>query len=320
MRAGKLTSEELNSVVLNKIESGRKEVVLSAALSEDCAAISCEDVLLLTTDPITATGRGAGRLAIDVCANDVAAGGGEPFCCLLTIIAPIDATTAEVAEVMNEATARAKALNVDIVGGHTEFSDAVNRTVVSCTMVGRCKRIVRTAGSRLGDSLVLTKTAGIEGTYVLAHDYADRLNLTAEEREEAAGYVDKLSVLTEGRIATDYAHAMHDVTEGGVLGAACEMSESAGLGVELYLDKIPVAALTKKVCDGLGIDVYGLLSSGSMLIATDDAEGLIVALTKAGVAATEIGRLTNGARVAITKDGEINLAVTADEIYKAGRV
>ena len=40
------------------------------------------------------------------------------------------------------------------------------------------------------------------------------------------------------------ANAMHDVTEGGILGAWWEVATWSGLGVEVYADKIPVLDCT----------------------------------------------------------------------------
>ena len=158
MRIGKLTSSELQKYVFDKTVAKNPEILQSAGLAEDCAALRTPKILLLTTDPITATGNNAGRLAITVSANDVAVSGGTPLCCLLTIIAPTTASAEDVGKFMKEAHETAEALGVDIVGGHTEFSEAVNRMVVSCTMLGTTRRVVKSSGAKAGDSIVMTKS------------------------------------------------------------------------------------------------------------------------------------------------------------------
>ena len=70
---------------------------------------------------------------------------------------------------------------------------------------------------------------------------------------------------------------MHDITEGGVFGAAWEMAEASGCGMVLYPEKVLMHPITKKICQKFGIDPYRLISSGSMLIACDDGEGRDVA-------------------------------------------
>lgn len=100
MRIGKLTSSELQKYVFDKTVAKNPEILQSAGLAEDCAALRTPKILLLTTDPITATGNNAGRLAITVSANDVAVSGGTPLCCLLTIIAPTTASAEDVGKFM----------------------------------------------------------------------------------------------------------------------------------------------------------------------------------------------------------------------------
>ena len=86
------------------------------------------------------------------------------------------------------------------------------------------------------------------------------------------------------------ASAMHDVTEGGILGAAWEMAYVGRCGVRLNLSAIPVLPCTRAICDALKIDPLRLVSSGSMLIACTDGSALVSALAAAGISAACIGR------------------------------
>ena len=63
---------------------------------------------------------------------------------------------------------------------------------------------------------------------------------------------------------------MHDITEGGVLGAVCEMCEASGIGAEIDLSSGPVLPVTSKICKRYALDVFGLISSGSMMIAAEN--------------------------------------------------
>jgi hydrogenase maturation factor len=321
MRVGKLTSEELKKFVLSKIKNNRREVVLSSSLSEDCAAIKCDDIILLTTDPITSSTSNVGGLALEVSANDISASGGEPFACLFTLIAPPQTTLEEIDKVMSDAAEKAAELNIDIIGGHTEFSDSVVRVIASCTMLGKTKNIIKTTGAKVGHSIIATKTAGIEGTLVLASDFQDRLNLTKEELLEAESYSKKIGVQTEGKICAEFGVAsLHDITEGGVFGAVSEMTEADGLGAEIFADKIPVTALTRKICKRLGLNPYRLLSSGSLICTTDRPTELMKKLNEAGVECAEIGKITTGKARAVFPDGTVEfLDVTPDELLKVKR-
>ena len=322
MRVGKLTSEQLNRLVLDKLKIKNDKVIMSAGLSEDCAAIRHDGILLITTDPITASGDNAGALAIEVSANDVAACGGKPFCCTLTLIAPPSITEDELERIVDSAAAKADMLNVDIVGGHTEVSDSVVRTVASVTMLGKADRVIGTAGCRPGDGIIITKQAGIEGTYIIANDYPDKLGLTEEERAEAASYGDMLSVLPESEVAVAHEiSGMHDVTEGGVFGAVAEMCQAAGTGAVIYTDKIPFSPLTVKVCQTLGLDRYRLISSGSLIITSPRPEDIVDDMKNHGIKAAVIGKITEKDTVAVYPDGtRATFDVTADELLKAGKL
>ena len=109
--------------------------------------------------------------------------------------------------------------------------------------------------------------------------------------DTAKGFDKYLSVLPESKIAVEHGvAAMHDITEGGVFGALWEMGEASGVGLDIDLKAIPVKQETIEVCEFFGINPYELISSGSMLIATNDGTGLVRKLADAGVASAIIGK------------------------------
>jgi len=325
MRTGKLTNHELKRLILSELGPNRNDVVLGAGVGEDCAALRFgEEACVLSTDPITAAGSRLGQLAVQVSVNDVAAAGAEPLGVLLTVLAPPEATPEDIGKVVREAAKEAGAQCLQIIGGHTEVTDAVRRMVLSSTVVGRVKldALKRTGGARPGDALVMTKQAALEGTAILAQDAIDKLRgvLTQQELQEARGLIDKLSVLPEGRIASQSgATAMHDATEGGVLGAAWEMAEASGLGLRLQLDDIPIRPVTRKLCAALGIDPLRLISSGVMLIAHPNGEMLCEALRQGGIDANLIGEFTARPERVLLSAGHKSplLPPEGDEIYRA---
>ena len=321
MKSGKLTTQELRDNVLNKLERFRPEVLLSAALGEDCSALSIDDAILVSSDPITAvveTGK-LGSLCVTVCCNDVAANGGEPVAMTLTIIMPVTCDASDVGVIMDGAVEEAKRLNVEIVGGHTEFSDCVVRPIVSGTAIGRAKRVLKKTDLKPGDRLFVTKTLALEGTCILADIV--KPTLTDKEKQTLKTFNSSLPVAKESVALSKLksVSAMHDVTEGGVLGAAAEICFSVGLGARLYESKMPVAALTARLCRDSGTDPLRLISSGSMLAAVrgDDAEAK-AAMKDLGVEFTEIGVVIEGKDVTLIKtDGTTeNVDVLPDELYK----
>ncbi len=321
MKQGKLTSAQLKKHVLDQIVPGNAETVLGAGIGEDCCAVDTGDVCVISTDPITAADHQVGALAIHINANDIAAAGAQPIAALVTILIPSSSSIEQVDDVMQELTETAAELGIDITGGHTEVTDSVNRIVVSVTMIGKPVvrgKIVKTADMRVGDQLIMTKCAGIEGTLIIARDYETDLAgvLDDVDRALAFGLQAQLSVVREGTLAAglEGVSAMHDITEGGVKGAICEMCEAAGVGAEINLDKIPVLDVTRKICEYYDIDIYSLISSGSMLIAAQNGEDVAEVLTSAGIQATIIGRVTEGG-VRDASTGQEIIAQSADALY-----
>lgn len=307
MKTGKLTNDQLQRIVLSKLNC-KNDVLLSAHIGEDCAALDFGgEACVLSTDPITGAANHIGKLAVHISVNDVASSGARPVAMLVTMLIPVDTTINEVDEVCQEMADTADALGIDIIGGHTEVTDAVNRLVISSTVIGRIasEKLVRGSGARPGDVIIMTKHAALEGTYIIAHDHKHLLDgvLTGDEMNAARQLGEQLSVLEDGMIgARNGASAMHDVTEGGIFGAVYELCDASGCGCRLYQDNIPIRDVTKKICDAIGLDVYRLIGSGSMLITTQNTDEMLGAFKRSGVHAAVIGHITEKERI-VMADG-----------------
>lgn len=324
MEPGKLPTELLKKLVFDNIKSKNPHVMIGPEVGEDCAAIRFgEYVCLLSTDPITGAEKGAGTLAIHISCNDIASCGVEPIGILITLMVPTDGTEDDIDRVMKEAGEAAKELGVEIIGGHTEITSAVNKMVISTTAVGKAPidGIITTKGAKVGDDVIMTKWAGLEGTSIIASDLANDLAdvLSKTEIESAQSLIKNISVVPEGVLAGKYGvNSMHDVTEGGILGAAWELAEISETGIELHLKKIPVLETTRKVCDYYGIDPFRLISSGSMIMTCKDGEELINLLKRKGITASIIGKIIDEDRIIINENGDrIELEPPkADELFK----
>ena len=320
MKIGKLTNEQLQALVIDKLKVGRREVVLGAGIGEDCAVLDFADNLcVISTDPITGASEDAGSLAVHISANDVAAAGGEPVAMLVTMLIPPSATMAQLERVTDDLCAQAMQLGIDIVGGHTEITDAVNRIVLSTVVLGKAKRVVRSQNIQPGDRLIMTKQAGMEGAMILCADFPEKVADILEEEDRALleQMQGQISVVAEAEIGEKLgASAMHDVTEGGILGASYELADAAGLGLRLDVRSIPVHPVAQKVCAHLGLNPYRLISSGSLLIAQPgDPAPLLQVLEGAGIAAKVIGVFTQEKSI-IDENGAPISPPQQDELYK----
>lgn len=325
MEIGKVPENILKRSVFKKLTVRRPEVLVHAGVGEDCAVLAPSgDALVLSTDPITGTAKEIGRLAFHITANDIASSGAELIGMLLTIIFPPENTEEELKQIMKDVTELAKQYKVEILGGHTEVSAAVNQTLVSVTGVGRiCQdRVISTGGLKAGQDLVVTKWVGLEGSAILAAEKEKELmeKLPADLVETARNFAELLSVVPDSRVAMEIGvSAMHDVTEGGIFGALWEMAAASGVGLEVDLKKIPIRQETVEICEVFDINPYMLISSGAMLIGTDHGSQLVDALECAGIYAAVVGRATAG-NDRIIRNGEERRFLEppkTDELFRA---
>lgn len=318
LRLGKLDNDDLDRLVLKKFRRVRPESLSSPTIGQDCAMVDFGgDLIVLSCDPITsASVAHLGRLTVHVSCNDAAAAGAEPVGLLVTLLMPPTGTMEQIAQIADDLSIAAQQANVDILGGHTEITDAVTRAVTSATVVARQPRNRAMHGMHPGDEIVMSKWAALEGTTILAEDFADRLSsVPMDLLQSARSLAGQLSIVPESKIAVQYgASAMHDVTEGGVLGASWELGFANGCSVEIDTTKIPVREETRALCDALSLDPLRLIGSGSLLIACKDGTRLCKALLAQGIPAAVIGRAIAGSTSFV--DGEPLGEPHADELYR----
>ncbi len=325
MKIGKIPTELLNELIFSNIKHKRKEVLMGSGVGEDCAVVDFGDYIgVLSTDPITGASSEIGSLAVHISCNDVASNGVEPLGLLLTILAPPETTEEELKTIMEDANRTACEVDVEIMGGHTEITDAVNKIVISTTAIGRQPKngMTFSKGARVGDRLIMTKHAGLEGAAIIAHDLESALRgkVSEETIAEAKTYSKELSVVKEGKIAGIYGvNSMHDATEGGILGALWELGEASALGVKVNVEDIPLRKATREITKSLGIDPLKLISSGVMVMSLDPSkkEGLLKEFYKNGVEATDVGEVISQDSYLLKGDHREPLGPPdVDELYK----
>lgn len=343
LKAGKLDSDLLKKLVFEKITYRSDEVKVRPGIGEDCAVMDFGDYeCIMSTDPITAAVSDIGRLAIHITCNDIASNGVQPMGIMLAVMLPEGVTEDDIEHIMGQAAETAASLEVEIIGGHTEITPAVKQPVIVSTAIGKAVSGYSQSGNEMaaGDYVMMTKAAGLEGSGIIACDYGEHLKrvLTDDELDRAVGFLDLVSVVPEGtaagRVGT---HGMHDITEGGILGAVWEMCQIAGKGVQIWEDKIPMKSETEKICGFFDIDPLRLISSGSMVIIVpaDKKNAMEEAMGEAGIPCSIIGRIEDekfGMKLFETGDAECadsidagtgrgGLAIdiappSSDEIYK----
>lgn len=310
---------------MKQLHYKRDEVILGPGIGEDCAALALaeDEILVMSTDPITGTAKDIGKLAIQITANDLASAGAEPIGVMLTILLPDGTREIALKRIMEQMECACREAKMQILGGHTEVTAVVNQPVVNVAGVAKAKKgsLISTAGARAGMDIVVSKWVGIEGTMIFAKEKEAELkeHFPADFVDTAIGFDRYLSVVPEAAVATQSSvAAMHDVTEGGLFGALWEMAEASGVGLEIDLKKIPIRQETVEICEYFDVNPYGLISSGMMLMASADGNALVLALQEVGIPATVIGKATEGNDRVIIRDEERRFLEPpkTDELYK----
>jgi len=325
MNLGKIAETVLKRSVLKQIKHRRKEVLVGPAIGEDCCilAVAEDEVLVLSTDPITGTVQDIGTLAVHITANDIAAGGAEIIGIMLTILLPEGTQESGLKSMMQDIEAVCTKLDIEVIGGHTEVTKAVHQPIVTVTGVGKMKRseIIKTAGAKPGQEIVMTKWAGLEGTAIIASAKEAELlsKYTAGFIDGAKKLIDYISVVPESKVARAVGvTSMHDVTEGGIFGALWEIGAASKVGLEVDLKKILMKQETVEICEYYDLNPFMLISSGCMLMVTDKANQLVERLKSEGITAAVIGRITDGNDRIIINDEERRYLEPpkSDELYK----
>ena len=331
LQAGKLPGPLLDRLIEAYRTLPDPDVIVPTGYGRDAAAISVggSSPLIVKSDPITFATSAAARYLLAVNANDLACLGGTPRWLSVVALLPIGTTEAEVESLFADLKLACDSHRVALVGGHTEVTPAVNQTVLVGTLLGTVgdRGLLEPGGAKVGDDLLLTKFAAIEGTSLLARErtkeLADALGMPLVSSAAKLLQLPGISIVADARAvrSVDGVTALHDPTEGGVATAIHELASGSSCGAEVMLDAIPILPETRAIAAHFGLDPLGLLSSGALLIAVNPQHRAVVeqAASVAGIPVTRIGRLTEpelGVTMLTSSGRELLPRFDADEVTR----
>ena len=303
MEAGKLPPALL-SELLSEFAANDPRVRVGPKVGEDCAVIEMGNQLLIAkSDPVTFVVDRIGWYAVQVNANDIACTGGVPRWFLPTILLPPNIDENEIRAIFSDIAMACGELGVSVVGGHTEVSVGIPRPIVAGTMLGELDssaNLISSSGAQDGDSIIVTTGIAIEGTAILAREFAadlSRLGVNDDDIARAADYLKRpgISVVSAARALCDSVdvHSMHDVTEGGVITALREVAIGSDVGLVVEAESMPILPESVTICQVLGIDPLGLLGSGALVatLSSSDVPRALRALDATGVSGWEVGQI-----------------------------
>ena len=164
-------------------------------------------------------------------------------------------------------------------------------------------------GATEGDIILMTEGAG-GGTITTTALYNGYFDVVWDTMN--ISFVKASKALFDANLTKDI-HAMTDVTNGGLRGDAHEISETTGVGLEFYHDKIKstVAPNVLNMLEDLDIDPLGVSTDSLMLVVPPEiADDVVKTVSDVGVYITEIGKVDNeGSPRLIKEDGEVETLV-----------
>lgn len=291
-----------------------KRIISRPGIGRDVAVIEMgEKFFALKTDPITLSGKLQGWYLVHVNANDVVTSGAEPRWLLVTALLPKGYLKKEAEELMRDLVEACRELNISLIGGHSEVTEAVNQPTLIGFMLGEGKRELLLTPEKVeaGDDIILSKGIAIEGTSIIARErekaLARFLAQSTIDRAKNFLFDPGISVVKEAMILSRAgARYLHDPTEGGIKAGVYEVGYAAKKGVEVKEESIHVYPETSEICHIFNLDPYALLASGALLavIPREKTPSALEKLGKSGILAQKIGKIVEAGYWWVTKEGK----------------
>lgn len=304
----KFSLEILKRLVYPYFQSSDPDVVLGATFGEDVALTRVgNDLLASHVDPIVGAVHQIGWLAVHVACNDIATCGAPPRWLQVLVLVPQKKDEDLLEQIMKDIHRAAEEVNVSIIGGHTGYSASLSRPLVAVTALGNLggQHPILTRGAQPGDHIIVTKGIPLEGTAILADDFAGTarsLGMSQAEINAASALYSQVSVIQEALLLAKLgATCMHDVTRGGLLETLREIAMLSEVGISVDFARVPIPVVAKRFIDAFKFDPLRMISSGT-LVATlpeDRLQEASDALVQAAIPFADVGlvRVGKGARV-----------------------
>lgn len=326
----------MQDVILQRLGAPRSELLHGPKMGVDNAVVrvSKGTVAVCTTDPISIIPSlgldNSAWLSVNLLASDVTTSGFRPDFAIFDLNLPPKLEDVALEGYWRGIHKACEELGVGIVGGHTGRFVGCDYTIVGggfMFALGSEKRYLVASMARTGDVLLLTKGAAIVTTGILAYAFPNKIEekFGGQFLRRARTYLRQASTVREALAAASVGvreggvTAMHDVTEGGVLGALYELVIASGKGARIDGKAIRVAKETQEICRLFGIDPLNALSEGSLIISIRPEKSARVqaALQKEGIDSFKIGEISDSRNGIVMSDelGERRLEYPSKDSY-----
>ncbi|MBK6263915.1 AIR synthase [Marivirga sp. S37H4] len=330
---GKIDHHLFEEIIHKNCGSPRAEVSVGAQFGVDVSVVDLPGgmVMAATSDPLSLIPslglEESAWLSVHLMANDMATTGFAPMYAQFVLNLPATFSKADFEVYWNYIHVFCADMGTAITGGHTGFIEGQNSTIAgggTFSTIAPKSQILTSILARPGNTILVTKQCATSSAAILAMSFPETVKnkLGNESFQKASELFYETSSLKEALVAvgTEHQHtditAMHDVTEGGVLGAIYEMASASGCGALIHNNKLPMGHTQNEVCSFFELDPRHCVGAGSMIITcekgTDSA--VIARLKKEGIACSAVGEIQEKEQgIHIIEDGEQKKLIYMEE-------
>ncbi len=307
---GKISPEVFQEYVYPNLGTARSEVLVGPKSGVDISItrVAPNTIMAATTDPIFIVPdygwQRAAWFAVHILASDAATSGIAPSLMTVDLNLPLSITTVDFQQLWQAFSQTCKDLGIAVISGHTARYEGCQYPMVggaTVMSIGSEDSYVTTAMAEAGDLLLCTKGAAIETSGLIAATFPEyiRRHLGREVLEHADALFTSMTVVRDAITAASQGvrehgvTAMHDATEGGVVGSVYEIADASRLGVVLQDDAVIVRPETAAICSLVHIDPLISISEGTLLLTVKPhaVDKVINALHNEGIAVSVIGEM-----------------------------
>ncbi|MGZ4947082.1 MAG: AIR synthase family protein, partial [Halobacteriota archaeon] len=282
--------------------------------------IGNDRVLIIAEDPIFAIPQQPlemfGWYTVHIGASDVAVMGVKPRYMTYSLLMPPETKEEDFRTIVDAIHRAALELEIAIVGGHTGYYPGFAApTIGGVTVFAVADKhgYVTPAGATPGDDVILTKGPAIETAGILSVIKEKQLleRYPPSLVEKAKALCKQMTVVADALLAMESGGvtAMHDATEGGVIGGLFEIASASKVGMEVREAAFVYPDEIRMVCEAFEIDPIAAIAEGSLLITVrpNRSNSVVQKLRAAGIDASIVGKVTDDVetRIIERRDGTI---------------
>ena len=315
-KVGKIDLKTFTTFLLQRLGKKDSTVIVPPLTGVDAAVIDIgnDNVLIIAEDPIFSIPKQPlemfGWYTVHIGASDIAVMGVKPRYMTYSLLMPPETSNKDLRTIIDSIHSAALELDISIVGGHTGYYPGfATPTIGGVTVFSIAKKneYVTPAGAQPGDDVILTKGPAIETVGILAVLREKELQKKYPQKliDKGKALCKQMTVIQDALIAmeTGGVTAMHDATEGGVIGGLFEIANASNVGMKIDESLFILPEEVTMVCDTFHIDPIAAIAEGSLLITAHSthSDRIIKNLKKQGINASIIGTVTDEKKTRVLK-------------------